>query len=101
MKQKTGKLKTLQSKQVSLTHQCYVRDEREPNAEGMTAIAKAGVNLNWSVSCEGEMFQTVKQRNYVLEQEEQLLAGHCTMPENLQNSFSISFQEINKLNKVN
>nr|WP_236929957.1 XRE family transcriptional regulator [Glaesserella parasuis] len=91
----------MQSKQVSLTHQCYVRDEREPNAEGMTAIAKAGVNLNWSVSCEGEMFQTVKQRNYVLEQEEQLLAGYCTMPENLQNSFSISFQEINKLNKVN
>ncbi|MDG6872331.1 XRE family transcriptional regulator [Glaesserella parasuis] len=57
--------------------------------------------MNWSVSCEGEMFQTVKQRNEVLEQEEQLLAGHCTMPENLQNSFSISFQEINKLNKVN
>ena len=38
------------------TMQGYIGGEREPNAEGMTGIAKAGVNLNWLVSGEGEMF---------------------------------------------
>ncbi len=32
------------------TMQGYIGGEREPNAEGMTGIAKAGVNLNWLVS---------------------------------------------------
>ncbi|PJG83012.1 helix-turn-helix domain-containing protein [Caviibacterium pharyngocola] len=82
------------------TLQGYVGGEREPNAEGMAAIAKAGVNLNWLVSGEGEMFQTII-RNEMSEQEKQLIADYRKMPENLQNSFSISFQEINKLNKVN
>jgi hypothetical protein len=38
------------------TMQGYIGGEREPNAEGMSGIAKAGVNLNWLVSGEGEMF---------------------------------------------
>ncbi|OOF87883.1 transcriptional regulator [Rodentibacter ratti] len=38
------------------TLQGYIGGEREPNAEGMTGIARAGVNLNWLVSGEGEMF---------------------------------------------
>ena len=36
------------------TMQGYIGGEREPNAEGMSGIAKAGVNLNWLVSGEGE-----------------------------------------------
>ena len=74
--------------------QGYIGGEREPNAEGMTGIAKAGVNLNWLVSGEGEMFQTVMQKNTISEQEEKLIADYRSMPENLKDAFSISFKEI-------
>ena len=43
----------------------------EPNAEGMSGIAKAGVNLNWLVSGEGEMFQNYDAKNEISEQEEE------------------------------
>ncbi|WP_288330138.1 helix-turn-helix transcriptional regulator [uncultured Haemophilus sp.] len=76
------------------TMQGYIGGEREPNAEGMTGIAKAGVNLNWLVSGEGEMFQSVIQKNEISEQEEKLIADYRSMPENLKDAFSISFKEI-------
>jgi len=76
------------------TLQGYVGGEREPNAEGMTGIAKAGVNLNWLVSGEGEMFQSVIQKNEISEQEEKLIADYRSMPEKLKDAFSISFKEI-------
>lgn len=76
------------------TLQGYVGGEREPNAEGMTGIAKAGVNLNWLVSGEGEMFQIATQEIAMSEQEEKLLNNYRTMPENLKDAFSISFKEI-------
>ncbi|THA07432.1 helix-turn-helix domain-containing protein [Rodentibacter pneumotropicus] len=76
------------------TLQGYVGGEREPNAEGMTGIAKAGVNLNWLVSGEGEMFQSVRQEIVISEQEEKLLSSYRTMFENLKDAFSISFKEI-------
>ncbi|MGF7454448.1 XRE family transcriptional regulator, partial [Pasteurella bettyae] len=68
--------------------------EREPNAEGMAGIAKAGVNLNWLVSGEGKMFQVATQKNEISEQEEKLIADYRSMPENLKDAFSISFKEI-------
>lgn len=80
------------------TLQGYVGGEREPNAEGMTGIAKAGVNLNWLVSGEGEMFQTITQENTISEQEEKLIADYRTMPKNLKDAFSISFKEISSKN---
>ena len=80
------------------TLQGYVGGEREPNAEGMTGIAKAGVNLNWLVSGEGEMFQTITQENTISEQEEKLIADYRTMPNNLKDAFSISFKEISSKN---
>ncbi|MCT8824746.1 helix-turn-helix domain-containing protein [Glaesserella parasuis] len=52
------------------TLQGYVGGEREPNAEGMTAIAKAGVNLNWLVSGEGEMFVQHTRKMECLTKEE-------------------------------
>ena len=76
------------------TMQGYIGGEREPNAEGMAGIAKARVNLNWLVSGEGEMFQTLTQKNTMSEQEEKLIADYRTMPENLKDAFSISFKEI-------
>ena len=78
------------------TLQGYVGGEREPNAEGMTGIAKAGVNLNWLVSGEGEMFQIATQEIAMSEQEEKLLNNYRTMPENLKDAFSISFKEISE-----
>ena len=80
------------------TLQGYVGGEREPNAEGMTGIAKAGVNLNWLVSGEGEMLQTITQENTISEQEEKLIADYRTMPKNLKDAFSISFKEISSKN---
>ena len=76
------------------TMQGYIGGEREPNAEGMSGIAKAGVNLNWLVSGEGEMFQAVMPQNTISKQEEKLIADYRTMPENLKDAFSISFKEI-------
>ena len=76
------------------TMQGYIGGEREPNTEGMTAIAKVGVNLNWLVSGEGEMFQAVTPEKTISEQEEKLLNNYRTMPENLKDAFSISFKEI-------
>lgn len=78
------------------TLQGYVGGEREPNAEGMAAIAKAGVNLNWLVSGEGEMFQSEQQKTVMSEQETKLISDYRTMPENLKDAFSISFKEISE-----
>ena len=78
------------------TLQGYVGGEREPNAEGMTGIAKAGVNLNWLESGEGEMFQILTQENTMSEQEKKLIADYRTMPENLKDAFAISFKEISE-----
>lgn len=76
------------------TLQGYVGGEREPNAEGMAAIAKARVNLNWLVSGEGEMFQSEPQKTIMSEQETKLISDYRTMPENLKEAFAISFKEI-------
>ena len=78
------------------TMQGYIGGEREPNAEGMSGIAKAGVNLNWLVSGEGEMFQAVTPKNTISEQEEKLIADYRAMPENLKDAFAISFKEISE-----
>lgn len=34
----------------------YLRAEREPNSEGLEKISRLGVNLNWLLTGEGEMF---------------------------------------------
>ncbi|MDY4279564.1 MAG: helix-turn-helix transcriptional regulator [[Pasteurella] mairii] len=78
------------------TLQGYVGGEREPNAEGMAAIAKVGVNLNWLVSGKGEMFQSEPQKTLMSEQETKLISDYRTMPENLKDAFSISFKKISE-----
>ena len=76
------------------TMQGYIGGEREPNAEGMTGIAKAEVNLNWLVSGEGEMFQTVSTEITISKQEEMLIVNYRAMSDNLQKSFSTLFNEM-------
>ena len=80
------------------TLQGYVGGEREPNAEGMTSIAKAGVNLNWLVSGEGEMFLSDVKINLTTK-EEILIKYYRKMDENTREAFYISFNEIVKQKK--
>ena len=82
------------------TMQGYIGGEREPNAEGMSGIAKAGVNLNWLVSGEGEMFQNLTKENTMSEQKKKLIADYRAMPENLKKAFAISFKKIAKRKKI-
>ncbi len=76
------------------TIQGYIGGEREPNAEGMSGIAKVGVNLNWLVSGEGEMFQAITPKNTISEQEEKLIADYRTVSVNLRNQLSLLINEI-------
>ncbi|HHT7700749.1 helix-turn-helix domain-containing protein [Pasteurella multocida] len=76
------------------TMQGYIGGERDPNAEGMTAIAKVGINLNWLVSGEGEIFPCYNPEISISPQEKDLLTCFRAMPENLQMVFSSLFKEI-------
>lgn len=78
------------------TMQGYIGGEREPNAEGMTAIAKAGINLNWLVSGKGNMFQYTVIENTMSALEEKLIADYRNMSENLRRAFLVTFEEIVK-----
>ncbi|PJG84131.1 MULTISPECIES: helix-turn-helix domain-containing protein [Pasteurellaceae] len=77
------------------TMQGYVGGEREPNAEGMAAIAKAGVNLNWLVSGEGEMFKEIEQQANFNQTEIELLNNYRAMSNELQKAVEVSFKAIN------
>lgn len=77
------------------TMQGYIGGEREPNAEGMTAIAKVGVNLNWLVSGEGNMFNGTEQRTNLSLVEFELLNHYRAMSNELQKTVEILFKAIN------
>ncbi|MCL7721465.1 helix-turn-helix domain-containing protein [Actinobacillus pleuropneumoniae] len=77
------------------TLQGYVGGEREPNAEGMTAIAKAGVNLNWLVSGEGEMFHDISNCE-LSEKEIELIQHYRKMSNDIQKVFDVSFEQLSK-----
>ncbi|AKO31326.1 XRE family transcriptional regulator [[Haemophilus] ducreyi] len=77
------------------TIQGYIGGEREPNAEGMTAIAKVGVNLNWLVSGEGEMFKGTEQQADLNQAEIELLNQYRAMSNELQKAIEVSFKAIN------
>ena len=53
-----------------------------------------GVNLNWLVSGEGEMFQTISTEITISKQEEMLIVNYRAMSDNLQKIFSTLFNEI-------
>lgn len=60
------------------TAQGYLSGDREPNAEGMTAICiKANVNLNWLLTGNGSMFiDATEQVRTLTKNEEHLLAQY-------------------------
>lgn len=77
------------------TMQGYIGGEREPNAEGMAAIAKAGINLNWLVIGEGEMFKETEPQAELNQTEIELLNQYRAMSNELQKAIEVSFKAIN------
>lgn len=63
------------------TMQGYIGGERAPNAEGMTGIARAGVNLNWLVSGEGEIFVENFNNLLLTKDEMNLLENYRSVPD--------------------
>lgn len=78
------------------TLQGYVGGEREPNAEGMAAIAKAGVNLNWLVSGKGDMFQSKENNSGISHQESELIELYRITSSELKNALLVIFRNVVK-----
>ena len=76
------------------TMQGYIGGEREPNAEGMTGIAKAGVNLNWLVSGEGEMFTNNTEIIDLTQLEKELLASYQSCDNSTQRKINLAISAI-------
>ena len=76
------------------TMQGYIGGEREPNAEGMTGIAKAGVNLNWLVSGEGEMFKNNTEIIDLTQLEKELLASYQSCDNSTQRKINLAISAI-------
>lgn len=78
----------------SSTYQNYERDVRAPNAEGLDAFVRSGINANWLLTGEGPMLLTELQapvangprmdrdrlRQAMKAMEKGLTAGGITMP---------------------
>ena len=76
------------------TMQGYIGGERESNAEGMTGIAKAGVNLNWLVSGEGEMFKNNTEIIDLTQLEKELLASYQSCDNSTQRKINLAISAI-------
>ena len=76
------------------TMQGYIGGEREPNAEGMSGIAKAGVNLNWLVSGEGEMFTNNTEIIDLTKLEKELLASYQSCDNSTQRKINLAISAI-------
>ena len=76
------------------TIQGYIGGEREPNAEGMSGIAKAGVNLNWLVSGEGEMFTNNTEIIDLTQLEKELLASYQSCDNSTQRKINLAISAI-------
>lgn len=76
------------------TMQGYIGGEREPNAEGMSGIAKAGVNLNWLVSGEGEMFTNNTEIIDLTQLEKELLASYQSCDNSTQRKINLAISAI-------
>lgn len=81
------------------TMQGYIGGEREPNAEGMTAIAKVGVNLNWLVCGEGPIF-VEESNNKLTEKERALIQHYRQMSSDVQAAFDVSFKLLSEKRSI-
>lgn len=56
--------------------QNYMRGDREPNSEAYLKFAQLGININWLLTGEGEMFIGGSSTNYLTQQEQALLEDY-------------------------
>ena len=56
--------------------QNYMRGDREPNSEAYLKFAQLGININWLLTGEGEMFVSGSSTNHLTQQEQALLEDY-------------------------
>ena len=56
--------------------QNYMRGDREPNSEAYLKFAQLGININWLLTGEGEMFVGGSSTNHLTQQEQALLEDY-------------------------
>lgn len=56
--------------------QNYMRGDREPNSEAYLKFAQLGININWLLTGEGEMFVGGSSINLLTQQEQALLEDY-------------------------
>lgn len=56
--------------------QNYMRGDREPNSEAYLKFAQLGININWLLTGEGQMFVGGSSINHLTQQEQALLEDY-------------------------
>jgi len=79
------------------TLQNYILTNREPNAESLVKLhSRLGINLNWLMSGEGEMFGSEIGLFNLSQKEQDLINHYQNMPENTQIAFDNLFKTLSK-----
>ena len=79
------------------TLQNYILTNREPNAESLVKLhSQLGINLNWLMSGEGEMFGSEIGLFNLSQKEQELINHYQNMPENTQIAFDNLFKTLSE-----
>lgn len=79
------------------TLQNYILTNREPNAESLVKLhSRLGINLNWLMSGEGEMFGSEIGLFNLSQKEQELINHYQNMPENTQIAFDNLFKTLSE-----
>ncbi|OOF63369.1 helix-turn-helix domain-containing protein, partial [Rodentibacter pneumotropicus] len=74
------------------TLQNYILSGREPNAEALMKLhTRLGINLNWLVSGDGQMFNSKLEVSDLSQGEMNLINNYQTMSEDIKTAFNILF----------
>ncbi|AIZ78484.1 helix-turn-helix domain-containing protein [Actinobacillus equuli] len=74
------------------TLQNYILSGREPNAEALMKLhTRLGINLNWLVSGNGQMFNDKFEVSNLSQEDINLINNYQTMSEDIQTAFKILF----------
>lgn len=77
------------------TLQNYILSGREPNAEALMKLhTRLGINLNWLVSGDGQMFNSKLEVSDLSQGEMNLINNYQTMSEDIKTAFNILFNKI-------
>ena len=79
------------------TLQNYILSGREPNAEALIKLhSRLGVNLNWLMIGEGEMFSNEIETLNLTQKEQALINHYQTMSENTKIAFDNLFKTLSE-----